>query len=365
MRAPLDTLPGAGWACTACGDCCRGYTLGPVHADIIHALAASDLPSSWAPAREGWSEERVSPDGRSVWFLKHVDGHCVFLADDNRCAVHASLGEAAKPAFCREFPFHLSEDLTGVRATVRPDCSGFARTFDGDQDATAAAHAAAALPSPLPRRRFAPEHVAILPDASLPLADWLVLERELIEALSGVERLAQAQELVRQRLFAAAGRPAPALDPALGRRALAAVLAALGMVLPRALNDEGGAPHQIVFLQARIAELPHLQSVASADPPPLDPRAERYAVLVLRSALHARTWESAGSVSAGLGRLALHCAIAQHLAQTTPQGTTATAWARAYIAWSRLFANGLVGWVLTRAKPALEDALRYGVIAER
>lgn len=37
--------------------------------------------------------------------LRQVDGACVFLETDGRCAVHAQLGHDAKPVPCRRFPF--------------------------------------------------------------------------------------------------------------------------------------------------------------------------------------------------------------------------------------------------------------------
>src|SRR6188768_3764626 len=132
--APIRTPKDARWSCRSCGDCCRGFEFGPVEPAIIAGLEARDVAAHWAPAAEApWYERRPAPDGTTALFLTHRDGHCVFLRDDALCAVHALWGAEAKPAFCREYPFHVVEDPEGIVVIARSDCGGFHESFvDGE-----------------------------------------------------------------------------------------------------------------------------------------------------------------------------------------------------------------------------------------
>ena len=107
MRSPKDTR----WSCHSCTACCRGFQFGPVEHNVIENLSAQQPASWWPPAsNRPWFQERPGPQEQKLYYLSAVDGHCIFLQDDGLCAVHAKLGEAAKPGFCREFPHHIIEE---------------------------------------------------------------------------------------------------------------------------------------------------------------------------------------------------------------------------------------------------------------
>lgn len=101
------------FTCQACGVCCRAYRVevGPEYArdlrgKVEHAHGSLD------------PFETEAHSGRV--FLRQVDGTCIFLMADNRCAIHAQLGYMAKPAPCRRFPFTLLGEPQGpihVRAS--------------------------------------------------------------------------------------------------------------------------------------------------------------------------------------------------------------------------------------------------------
>ena len=74
-------------------------------------------------------------DGR----LRHIDGVCVFLEADDRCAIHRRLGAAAKPAICQQYPFALVQTEGGRRAGIDPGCLRASATWrDGPADAPTA-----------------------------------------------------------------------------------------------------------------------------------------------------------------------------------------------------------------------------------
>ena len=178
----IKTLKDARWSCRGCGDCCRGFSFGPVEPAVIAGLQAADIASKWAPAAQSpWFS--THPDGRH--FLTHRDGHCVFLQDDNLCAVHRLLGEPAKPWFCREYPFHAVALPSGdVAVTVRADCGGLHESFEDGQPVAAQAEAALALPRIVPRQSFTASQVVILPRVAVGTANWAQIEPHLLSTRS-------------------------------------------------------------------------------------------------------------------------------------------------------------------------------------
>ncbi|RME22659.1 MAG: YkgJ family cysteine cluster protein, partial [Deltaproteobacteria bacterium] len=120
----LRTVAGARFTCQRTGFCCRFHQLGPVEPDRLQALIDSDPPSWWPPAAaRPWTRVVMGPHGL-VTELARVDGHCIFLGDDQRCAIYTHLGGDARPGFCRLFPFHVVQDADGVSVTIRESCAG-------------------------------------------------------------------------------------------------------------------------------------------------------------------------------------------------------------------------------------------------
>jgi hypothetical protein len=61
--------------------------------------------------------------------LRMRQGRCVFLADDDRCRIHAELGADQKPVPCRQFPLIALQAEDGLRVGVDPASYGAWRTW--------------------------------------------------------------------------------------------------------------------------------------------------------------------------------------------------------------------------------------------
>jgi len=92
---------GERYSCHSCGRCCTRWQIA-VDADRVAQLRRHD----WSKWVEG---DPFVPDGKGGFFLKMVDGRCVFLAGDNRCRIHSELRYDDKPASCRAFPLHFAK----------------------------------------------------------------------------------------------------------------------------------------------------------------------------------------------------------------------------------------------------------------
>ncbi|MFK7928240.1 MAG: YkgJ family cysteine cluster protein [Myxococcota bacterium] len=122
-------------ACTGCGGCCQGVRV-PVYND-------SEAEKVRVAGRALGIEDPVDGGG-----LRMVDGHCAFLADDNGCRIHATLGPDAKPIPCRQFPLIAVSDGADVRVGIDPASYGAWRSYvDGDA-APDGPVVAAKLPAP-------------------------------------------------------------------------------------------------------------------------------------------------------------------------------------------------------------------------
>jgi Fe-S-cluster containining protein len=103
--------------CTGCGNCCKEPLLPLTDADVRrivertgddagdvvrfidrNAIDMDDEPESFAELRQG----------RRVMILRHQNGGCRYLGDDDRCSIYN-----ARPLGCRIFPFDPSYDRKG------------------------------------------------------------------------------------------------------------------------------------------------------------------------------------------------------------------------------------------------------------
>lgn len=352
------TLSGVTWDCSGCGACCRrSYRLGPVEPAVIEGLKRLDVAAHWPPAKDGWYTTQRAPDGQVAYFLETKEGQCVFLQDDQRCAIHARWGAEAKPGFCREFPYHLVSDPTGLVAIVRGECKGFHHSFEGTVPVEQQADAVAALPRSVPVRTFAPEEVSLFPGVSMPIDDWWALEEALLQRATEADGVDAAFASVREGLYAAADRPAPAPDPHRVRLAEEAVLRAVEMLLTRAVADPAGAsPDQHRFAEEGLATVKAAIERLDAPVPDPEPDLSRYGQVLLRTLLLGRLWESSGAVAIGLGRHRLHDRLARRMAETP----SAAAWSEIYVPWQQLSGIPAVQWVYGKAAPAFLDVLRAG-----
>lgn len=105
--APVYRFPTAErFSCESCTKCCRTLAV------RVTADEAARIPS--VRNRHGLADP-FERDSQGEVTLRHVDGACVFLETDGRCAIHAQIGFDAKPAPCRKFPFNTVVDPDGTR----------------------------------------------------------------------------------------------------------------------------------------------------------------------------------------------------------------------------------------------------------
>lgn len=300
MAVVPRTLPDARWSCRSCGACCRGFSFGPVEPEIVAGLEARDIAAHWPPAAEApWVVARPGPDGAPVLFLTHRDDHCVFLDTDDSCAVHRLFGAEAKPWFCREYPFQAVEDGAGVSVAVRADCGGLHESFEDGEPVALQAAEALALPRIVPRPRYAPAQVVILPGLAISPENWADLLPVVLAELEPPRSPEDAVAAVRAMLYRLAGRPAPASDPARSTALVAELAARIAGALGPAVRDP------------RVAAADRLLRVPIRPLPEVDERARQYLGVVLRSELLTHRHGSLGGVPEGLGLYLLEVAVAR------------------------------------------------------
>ncbi|MFT4627495.1 MAG: Fe-S-cluster containining protein [Myxococcota bacterium] len=349
---------GLRWACHGCARCCSsGYELGPVDEGTIEGLRAADIGAQWAPARDGWMDTRHTPEGpRHV--LRQRDGRCIFLRDDDLCAIHALLGPDAKPGFCREFPYHFVEDAAGTVAVVRPTCGGFHKTFSDAAVVGPELERIASLPRVMPIRRWAPDAVVVLPGTAIGADAWLSIEPRLLDHLAASPRQPDAGvAFVRETLVAVTGATPVQAQPAIHRRALGALLQALDSVLSQVTAGGGGQAHQRRFAAESHARVRAARANLDT-PPPLSPDAVVYTGLLLRSFLLAKEFQAWGGVPEGLGVFLLGVAIARRAG-----GPELDDLGPHLAEWTAFRDNAMVTGLLRRAAPATRDLFLHASAA--
>ena len=128
MSLPIVTANDAPlrFDCMQCGECCRAWTV-PV--PVAHVK--EHLQVDWVRERSkemkasGVGPLLPSKRGASVCTLNTGVGErldCVFLGEGGLCDIHSRIGVDAKPAPCRQFPFHFTQTPLGVEAYLDPAC---------------------------------------------------------------------------------------------------------------------------------------------------------------------------------------------------------------------------------------------------
>ena len=320
---------------------------------MIEDLKTSGIEALWPPAAEGWYQQR--PNGA---YLRTVDGHCVFLREDRQCAVHDLLGGHRKPAFCREFPYHLVEDPLGWVAVVRSACRGFHHSHRDGQSVEDELPSILALP--IPRRRFTPHEVSILDGASVPLAVWMEIEAALQERLVGLDFTAAVVHL-RTVLHERADRTPPPVRPEQRAAALQAILMALTLIMRHTLSQTGSEdPDRRAFAERTLADLERLTDGLEDQAPPLAADAEVWVNLLLRSHLLGKHFAVWGGVCEGVGEMILAIEVSRRLAEVGEDGTVSAESLSAPLAhWRRFVAVGLITRILQKARPALIDLVLH------
>lgn len=108
---PSQTL-----GCIGCGKCCGGWPV-PVSEEEVRSISA--LPLTGLPV----SPAQCFQQEKRGWYLKKLDGHCIFLDDEKKCRIHSQFGFDAKPLTCRLYPLDVRTWSDGsVSAALRYDC---------------------------------------------------------------------------------------------------------------------------------------------------------------------------------------------------------------------------------------------------
>jgi Fe-S-cluster containining protein len=112
--------------CSSCGGSCQG---------VIVSL----MDQEESARIEGLAVELGVPEAVVEGRLQRVDGHCIFLGEDNLCQIHRRFGLEAKPRVCKQFPLVAIRAEEGVRIGVDPACySAFSSMEDGPPVASGA-----------------------------------------------------------------------------------------------------------------------------------------------------------------------------------------------------------------------------------
>ena len=166
------------WSCRSCGECCKGFSFGPIEPEIIQGLIDKQIEKHWQPAVDGWYVQKPQT---GEYFFQHRNMHCVFLRPDNLCAIHAEFGSEAKPWFCREYPFHAIKEPRGVAIRVREDCGGFHKSFQSGEPLAEQIDDILLLPRLFPYQDFTNRSVIILPKIAVSSENWVTVEGFLLK----------------------------------------------------------------------------------------------------------------------------------------------------------------------------------------
>ncbi|MCO4743443.1 MAG: YkgJ family cysteine cluster protein [Proteobacteria bacterium] len=350
-QLPIRVPPETRWTCGGCGACCRGYSFGPVSERIIRGLEEADIGAHWPLAAEQpWYQRQDGPTGEAFYLAK-VDDHCIFLRDDNLCAVHAALGPEAKPAFCREFPFHLVEDQRGLTAVIRADCKSWEDSYADGPDITAAAAEVAAMARVVPLRQFKGDHVPVAPGVTAAMAQWLDWEDAIAPGLVEVREPGAQVAFIREAL-ASRGLSLAAIDGGRQLPAFGALLQALRMVMQRVLAQDAPDEQRAGAVE-RVEAIERVLAKAGDPLPELTEDAKAFLAAALRSVWTGRLWTSGGDVAGGLGRWLFLVTCAR--IEAGPGPVSAADFAKHYHPWRRFAVNRTVTWTLEKARPALVD----------
>ncbi len=111
------------FACQMCAGCCHSFDV-TVNDDELAAFRDLD----WAATRPRFQDQDLTTlraDGQRR-LTRLGGGACIFLDDDNLCAIHKELGLEAKPTMCKQFPYRLIDSPDGLVATLDFACTSVA-----------------------------------------------------------------------------------------------------------------------------------------------------------------------------------------------------------------------------------------------
>lgn len=233
-----------------------------------------------------------------------VEGRCLQLDDDGRCAIHRAAGEAAKPNGCSIYPLSFVDDGEHVRVSVGFECSCvFASAQQSvDADMLFEGRTSAALPAGV-RVRELSEILPIAGRAGVPRGTLVAWTDALAHASRGADAVEVCVGAARRLVFEAgvAGGDPPRLDDVLAAYADAAVRADESSRAWRAERDRVRRMRALVLAAA---------SRAVATTAPVDVRAEAF---YLRASLFGLDLLGPAPLANALVAAAARLVIARHL----------------------------------------------------
>ncbi|MCS6911828.1 MAG: YkgJ family cysteine cluster protein [Myxococcales bacterium] len=128
---PVLFLEGTRFGCQGSGDCCQSYSLGPLSDEDVARIEAlaGELPTALPQLGPGpYLEARPGLEGPPRWYLKTVQGRCVFLLETRRCGLHVAFGAGSKPGFCRLYPYQHLPTVLGLKLYDGCECACFGQS---------------------------------------------------------------------------------------------------------------------------------------------------------------------------------------------------------------------------------------------
>jgi len=121
------------FSCHMCSGCCRNWDVRVSQAEVDRFR-----DHDWKSTRPRFEGREILEDaGNGLQKLAHVEDACIFLDEDNLCAIHKELGADAKPFMCKHFPYHLTDTPEGVIVSLDFGCP----TVVADEGAPIESHA--------------------------------------------------------------------------------------------------------------------------------------------------------------------------------------------------------------------------------
>lgn len=191
--------------CQGTGSCCTSNDLGPLKDDDIERVASIPPEScAQAPLPDGLFYETHQVEGHPepVRLLARHEDRCVFLGEDQLCAIHKAFGGARKPTLCSHFPLVLVRTPRGIDVSIDMACSGWAesrkhRPADEGRIAevrrlVAEGGSMLSLPTPVP----------VWDGVDMSLAQYSALQDAVLEEVAGAESFGDLIERVSTAVLA-------------------------------------------------------------------------------------------------------------------------------------------------------------------
>ena len=176
---------GVVFTCQHSGACCRNDWLVGVDDAAYQRLRAVDWKGHQPPLPPG-EPFRPLPfplaGGERMTFARRADGACVFLADGERCSIHARWGAPAKPQVCREFPYSFVETPDGVAVGLSFACTAV-RGHHGRELAAQASEVQVVLDGST-RVRTLPDPIALFSSVDIDWTQYRAIEAALLAVIA-------------------------------------------------------------------------------------------------------------------------------------------------------------------------------------